>query len=378
MNLRFLHLADAHLGAKCSFLGSISDERSREIVDTFIRAVEYAGNPENRIHGVVISGDLFEVIQPEPSIVSEVINAFSSLNKSGIPVILTPGTHDSWEHPQSVYRKTEFPGVELLTDPQFGEPVIKNIHGVQVFFYGMSYSPGKSEIPGRKKYRKTPDGIHIAVLHGSLIDHSGLQIDLKDLPLYRDDLQQWGMDYIALGHYHNFQEYKAGETKIVYPGTIEGKKFNETGERYLVIVEFSNSTAEVHKIPFNRRTLFNVEIDLSMEGIGSLEDLQRAVLRYADENTLLRLALKGNEEFYFNVDKLCDRLKENFYYLEIIDQTRIVDSSLIVQYQNEKTVRGLFIRKMQKKIAEAPPEQKEVYQNALKIGMDGFLHSSEP
>ncbi len=64
MAIRFLHLSDLDLGARPSFLGEAADARMQEILETFRRAISFTLDPENRIDGVLISGNLFDRHRP--------------------------------------------------------------------------------------------------------------------------------------------------------------------------------------------------------------------------------------------------------------------------------------------------------------------------
>ena len=65
------------------------------------------------------------------------------------------------------------------------------------------------------------------------------------------------MDYIALGHIHSPQLIEAGDIPVVYPGTLEGKRFKkgETGQRNLYVVTLEKGMKTViNKLPWNTKT----------------------------------------------------------------------------------------------------------------------------
>ncbi len=64
MAVRFLHLSDLDLGASPAFMGTSSEARSHEILETFRDAIGFVLDPVNRIDAVLISGNLFDRHRP--------------------------------------------------------------------------------------------------------------------------------------------------------------------------------------------------------------------------------------------------------------------------------------------------------------------------
>jgi DNA repair exonuclease SbcCD nuclease subunit len=95
MSIRFLHLADLHLGASFPSLGERAEERSRDFLNAFLRAVEYATGEAKPVDFVVIAGDLFDTHDPDEAIVVQAETAFDRLARAGLPVLISPGTHDA-------------------------------------------------------------------------------------------------------------------------------------------------------------------------------------------------------------------------------------------------------------------------------------------
>ena len=62
--MKIIHCADIHLGSKLAskFPGNISDERKREVLDTFSRMVDYA--KKNQVKVIMLSGDVFDKDKP--------------------------------------------------------------------------------------------------------------------------------------------------------------------------------------------------------------------------------------------------------------------------------------------------------------------------
>jgi len=368
MSIRLMHLADLHLGAPLSYMGEKAAQRSKELESALIRAL--ALTKEKDVHAVVIAGDLFDSFDPPPEIVAQVKAAFRKTAEAAIPIILIPGTHDSHRYARSVYRNEEFPGVDILLES--GKPLHKNLNGHDVFFYGYSGN-GKSNRDPSKFHKGAEDGIHIALVHGSIGGGTHWSASARDFPLQPDDLQKSGFDYVALGHHHDFREFKYGKLSAVYPGTLEGLKFGEEGERHLLVAEIGESGAILERTKHNQRTLSKVRIDLSMSGIESMEDLATDIEERADPDTIIKIVLSGTADFIVQPNELKARFSDRFFHFEIADDTSMIDSELIRSYANEDTVRGIFTRTMLKRLENSSGEEKTTTELAFRLGIEQFM-----
>jgi len=369
---RFLHLADLHLNAPFTFLGEEKQViRSKDLEYAFTRAVDFAVDPDNRIDGVWIAGDLFDMIDPPDDLVYRIKSEIERLSRGNVDVILVPGTHDPSIYPESVYRKHTFSGLTILNNYNIGEPVRLRYGDRDFFFYGFEYHPIHSNPPFGKFRKIESPGVHIAIIHGSLMISNHWNISDSHVPLYPEDLEKTGMDYIALGHYHNFMEEKIGKSLVVYPGTLEGKKFSESGERYLVVVEFGHNTISLEKIPWNRRVFQNLEINIDTEPVENEMDIVKIIQNLSDsgDNILIRVKLRGVSEFIINSDFIRRVVSHKFFHFEIEDETDILDSMALESIASEKTVRGLFVRNILGKLMDADEREERVLKKALKLAM---------
>ncbi|GFP22010.1 hypothetical protein HKBW3S06_01236, partial [Candidatus Hakubella thermalkaliphila] len=61
-----------------------------------------------------------------------------------------------------------------------------------------------------------------------------------------------------------------------------------------------------------------------------------------------------------------------FYYLGLEDHLQIFDSSFVERVKEEKTIRGLFVRKVLEELQKAQGRDREVLQKALTTGLQEF------
>lgn len=373
---RFLHLADLHLGATPIFLGDLARDRAQDYLDAFRRAVDYAVDAANEIHAVLIVGDFFDVANPSQEVIRFAISQLKRLKQSGIPVIVTPGNHDGIDAAGSVYQNVELGSLaRVIRSPQVQFSNSLEVNGESVNLYGMAWGIN-SKPPFDVFHKKDGSGYHVAMIHGTL--NGGLFVGeySREVPLELDTLAQCGMDYIALGHIHTFQEKQAGGIPVVYPGTLESRRFSagEEGERSLVVVTMERRKAtKIDRLKWNSKTLQTARIDFDLETIESGEELANFVrAKYSSEKTLLRLILEGSPSFLVDVDELATRLSGEFYWLDIDDETDAFDSITAESLAKEETIRGLYVRKLRERLAGAEADSKPQVELALKLGIQAF------
>jgi exonuclease SbcD len=368
MSIRLMHLADLHLGAPLSHLGGRAAQRSQDLESALTRALALA--PDKGVHAIAIAGDLFNSFNPPPEVVARVKAAFQRTAENGIPIVLITGTHDSHQYSRCVYRHTQFAMADILFDS--GEHILKNINGHSVYFYG--YSGGRNKSPDSISFRRNEeDGIHIALVHGSVSEGTHWSESSRDFSLLPSEIEESGFDYVALGHHHNFHGFKCGKSLAVYPGTLEGMRFGENGERYLVLADIDEDSVSLEKIKHNQRTLSEIKIDLALAGIESKEELAETIGKHADPDSIMKVVLSGTANFLPAREEIEALLSERFFHLEISDDTTVYESEMISSIAREDTVRGIFTRRMREIIDRTSGEEKETAELALRLGIEQFM-----
>ena len=381
--IRLLHLADLHLGAEPSYLGELAAERGKDFLDAFERAVDFALDPDKEIHAVLIAGDFFDGHNPSKETLSITLGRLKQLRRNSIPVILAPGNHDALGYSGSVYQdpNSEIRNlVHLIDSPNVERIETLTLNGESVHFYGMAWTFQHSHPPFDNFRAEKEEGYHIAILHGTLDRGNYTEVHERNVPLKLSQLAKTGMDYIALGHLHAYQEHRAGSIPVVYPGTLEGTRFKpgEEGERFLVVTTLTGrKSVELELLPWNQRTLQSDHLDLEEEVVESEGELAELIReRYADPDKLLRLHLVGTAPFVIDTTAVQDRLSGDFFWLDLRDRTNIFDSSLIETWEQEETIRGLYVRKLKARLKSASEDERQGIELALKLGVQAFEKTS--
>jgi len=374
MSVRILHLADLHLGASFPSLGERAEERTRDVLSAFQRAVEFAVSTEKPVDLVVIAGDLFDTHDPADGIVFEVESALERLTRAGLPVLLAPGTHDACGYRRSVYRRMRLPeGAHLFLSPTLDPGPRHTIRGESVQTYGIAFDGSVCPRPLAEFRPEDLADYHVGIAHGALLDSPTWKIRPQDMPLTRSEIGGCGLQYLALGHFHNFAEVREGGCVAVYPGTLEGRKFGENGPRYLVVATLGREAVSIERTPWNARTVTEAVVDFQLAEIREERQLEERVAAFAGDREIVRVRLTGPSEFVFDAERLLTRLQPKFFHLELDDRTYLVNARLLERYREEATVRGVFVRRMLERIEQAgTPDAKETATLALRVGLAEF------
>ena len=176
------------------------------------------------------------------------------------------------------------------------------------------------------------------MLHGTVADRSGAGlVNLREL-------KNRSIDYLALGHYHSYREGDIDTRgKYAYSGCLEGRGFDETGEKGFVLLEIDGSI-KTSFVPFAHRTVRELTADIG-DCDGAYSAYNKICNEFAwSESDLLRVILSG--EIGFEDENLatdvCERLSEKCYFASVKDKTvRRFDAE---DYKSDISIRGEFIR----------------------------------
>ncbi len=247
MPVKFIHIADSHLGAggfgnKMSPAGF--NQREEDICDAFRAAIDIS--LELKPDFVIHAGDLFHMVRPTNRIINFAIRELLRLIREDIPVVIISGNHDapkqrSVGHVLSIFEN--LPGVYPVFKSKYE---IVELKGVAIGCLPHCLTP---EILQEQFQNVQPrEGLlNILVAHGvaaGIDQFSMAEISEEEIP---SSVFQRGFDYIALGHYHKYTEVDKG---VYYAGSTERLSFNELGEKKGIMeVEIPDLKTVFHRLP---------------------------------------------------------------------------------------------------------------------------------
>lgn len=246
--LKFLHLADVHLGNN----QYQNEDRMRDFFYALHAVVRRYAIAE-RVDFVLVAGDLFDRRNIEPRVLTQATLVFKELKEAGIPVYAIEGNHDrSGPHDGVSWLRylSDWDWFHLL-EPEHGEDGSLELipwdgrrggylehGGVRIIgsrWYGSStasvIAPLASAIAALPPCPSQILLFH-AGLEGYIDSYSGGLSHNQLLPL-----KEAGVTYLALGHIH--KRYEEGNW-IYNPGSLEScnvAEFAEVRGAYLVSVD---------------------------------------------------------------------------------------------------------------------------------------------
>lgn len=350
--IRFIHLADVHLGAVPDRGCPWSSEREEEIWDTFRRVI--ASISKNPVELLFIAGDLFHR-QPLLRELKEVNYLFSTIPDTR--VFLMAGNHDYMKR-DSFYRAFQWePNVVFYENET---PLTVKAAGLDVYVTGLSYHRQEITDPlydGLKPVQE--EGFHVLLAHGG---------DESHIPMDRKALAASGFDYIALGHIHKPQVLL--RDKMIYPGALEPIDRNDMGEHGYVEGHFENGRVKTRFVPFACRSYQKLVLTLREDSTQfSLEEMMKMDLMKRGGKNIYKVVLQGMrapETLLFP-----EKLKMLGNVVEILDETRPAYDLEALLKRYKGTIVGDYIAYFLKK------DRTFVEEKALYYGIQALLEGNK-
>lgn len=322
MGLKILHSADWHLDSP---FGSLSPEDGAYL-RRFSRRIPGEVAQVCRREGcdvMLLAGDLFDGPYTQESL-TEVREA---LKYAGVPVFISPGNHD-YVGPESPWTEEEWPeNVHIFT----GGLEYRDVPELELRVWGAGYR--SMDCPALLEDFSAGDGpkYQVGVLHAD----PGASAS-PYCPVTAAQIKQSGLDYLALGHIHRADGFRAGASLCAWPGCPMGRGWDETGEKGVLVVTLGEDTA-LRPVKLGLPCFYAYQTDIGQDPVSALERL----LPPAGETDFYRVTLTGRGNV--DIDALAGSFSR-YPRLELIDRTRPpVDFSAL---SDEDTLRGVFFGKL--------------------------------
>ena len=405
--VKLIHTADLHLDSafRSRFTKEEAENRRQKQLMAWKELLSFA--VEKKVQGILIAGDLFD----SPVVSHGTMDFFLSTiaEHPEISFFYLRGNHDTENTfryqenlPKNLFLFSErgrkyrlndrllLAGVEYGTkDISFGENEgatqgagqaaeqgveQETVHGAEAL------SKNETESEEESKFLKLKEeDCNILLLHGALYQGTPKGDSLQgEEGIFLKNLEKLPLSYIALGHIHKGGEGKLNNGALwVYPGCLQGRGFDEEGERGFLYLKVEEEKKEIHKefIPIKQGEFRILEIEL-LEDEGTLaclkkieEEMEKAGISKEDS---LRIILKGKKglEQERNLRYLQLQLQDSVFFLEIQDESEL--SWNREEAMKEKSLKGEFLRVL----AAADNLSKEEQEEIIALGM-GLLQGGE-
>ncbi len=350
--MRFMHIADVHLGAAPDHGYLWAKDRGRELWESFRRCISDAN--EKKADLLLISGDLFHR-QPEPQELAEVNYLFSTLERT--VVVLMAGNHD-YLTPSSPY--LNFPWNENVVCMFARQCERVRLPELKAEIYGFSYYRQEIREPLYDELEaEQSEYFKILLAHGGDADH---------IPLNKDRLASAGFDYIALGHIHKPQVYI--RNLAMYAGALEPVDSGDTGPHGYIIGDVKRNKARLSFVDAATRQYRNEEVIVTEAdtAFSVREKIASAVHSCGVQHTY-RIILKGERHPGFRPDireyMKCGRI------LEVVDRT--VPAFHLDELH--RRYRGQLIGDYIESFGDG--ERSLIEEKALRYGLEALLYPEE-
>lgn len=356
--MKFVHIADMHFDSPFVNLSEkdiMGDLRRLEQRKVFKKIIEYI--KENNIKYFFISGDLYEHKYIKQSTIEYINKLFEEIPETNI--YIAPGNHDPYTK-NSYYNKYNWSKNVKI----FG-PKVEKIETQDVNIYGYGFDDFYCSDSGVENIEiEQNEKPNILIIHGN-IDGSTIE-DMQYNSMSKKMLEEKGFDYVALGHIHK-KDYNTEENqKIVYPGSTISLGFDELGEHGMIVGDVEKNKLEIQFVKLDDKQFTKRE--LNVDNIYSKEELIEKINELKiEENNYIEIILIGNRNFEINKYDLIRYISNN-NIIKIKDNTKIAYD--LEKLENENTLKGLFIKEMNKKINNAETEEeKEIIEKSIEIGL---------
>ena len=300
--MRFMHIADVHLGAAPDGRSDWSESRKKELWDTFRSCI--ADVRKEQVELLLIAGDLFHR-QPLPQELKEVNYLFSTINRTR--VVLIAGNHD-YLRPDSAYLSVPWSRNVACLFSRECECV--RFPEINTEVYGLSYY--RQEIP-----EPLYDGLH--PVKGDafqvLLAHGG---DSMHIPFQKEELAHSGFDYVAFGHIHKPQELIPN--RMIYAGALSPIDRGDTGPHGYVLGTWEKGRVSARFVPKAKREYVNLTLEVrESDTTFSLRDQLEQLIEKRGWQHIYRVTLQGKRDPMTHFDT--EKLMEYGMVLEVEDRT---------------------------------------------------------
>ena len=355
--LRLLHTADVHLGARHADLGDRASAQRERQFTAFVATIDLA--IAEGVDLVLVAGDLFDSnVQPRRS-VERVAGQLHRLVDARIRTVISPGTHDVYDG-ASIYRSYDLPEMAGAADSEFVTVLTPDAPEVyfaplDVVVHGHPFATKRaphSPLRGLDVALDTRATWHVGLLHAAVAIPG--QTDGDEVVITTAEIGASHLDYLALGHWHSFNQAKVAGTVYAYSGAPEPVALHQdrAGQVLLVGLDQPDGVKRVDVTPRQvGRTRFE-RLDVDAAALASQPALVEALAGRADPDLVLDVRLIGvrPDELDLEIDEVERELDDRFMRLKVRD--RSIASLTAGPIPPADTVLGTFIRDLEARIAE--------------------------
>ncbi|MCL1792261.1 MAG: metallophosphoesterase [Oscillospiraceae bacterium] len=361
---KIIHCADVHFDSPFALSDPRNaDLRRMEFRSAFASLIMYAKNYGAKIF--LIAGDLFDDEYISKDTATVILREIASYPDCRF--FISPGDSDPY-HIKSPYKLMKWPeNVHIFKSNDLTKIEIPEL-GVDIYGYAFT-SKNLLVNPFANKKPQNQNRVNILLGHGDIISPES-----QYCPVTKADVGRSKFDYIALGHLHDGTGVlKIGDTYFSYPGCLEGRGFFEPGHRGAMYGEIDKGVCELKGQKFSRRKYETIQVDISQHVTENqiIDAVRLAAANFRDD-TALKVELTGilRPGFVFNPRSIEEKFT-GFNFIQVKNKaTPYIDANTL---RYDKTVKGIFYRKLEGKLNSQNPKERDEARLALQYGFNAFI-----
>ena len=364
--IKILHAADFHFDTPFKDVGENQSKINREeLKEVFTKVINICINEAVDI--LLLAGDIFDNYTVSKETLYFIEESLKKIENT--KVFISPGNHDPYST-NSFYKLINWPSCVHIFKGSI-EKVELNELGVCV--WGAAFNDKYIRKSMLENFKCDEEKINLMVMHGEIAaSKDGNEYN----PITINEIQNSNLDYIALGHRHSFSGIqKSGNTYYAYSGCPQGRGFDELHDKGIIFGYVSKGIVDLDFLRISKRNYEEVEIDLS--NVFTHDEAANIIINSIEKkyrkNNFYKIILKGevSREFYIDEKILLERIKKEFYFCKIINNTKIKLN--LEEITKGYSVKSIFAKKLINKYEELESqEEKECVMMALKLGISSL------
>ena len=327
--MKIIHCSDLHLDSalRTHLTPEKARERNAELCASFGRMVRFAVH--EGVSAVLIAGDLFDSAHVSDLTADYVLEQIRSAPT--VTFFCIRGNHDEY-HP--AFADIQMPE-NLVT---FGS-VWESHRCGDVVITAME-PEGSGWLTLYDDLNLDPWETNIVMLHGQISAQP--ESEQIALPLLRGK----HIRYLALGHLHAYQKAPLDlDGEFCYSGCLEGRGFDECGEKGFALLEVSGGRIHSRFVPFASRRLHEISVDITgAETVTQILRLMEDAAAEIPQDDLVKFILQGDYTLQTQKDQVFwqKALADRFWFVKIDDETNLRISR--EDYAHDASLKGEFVR----------------------------------
>ena len=288
---------------------------------------------------MLLAGDLFD-----GAYTAESYRALKqALEEAAVPVFITPGNHDCLSPDSPWLRETWPENVYIFKENRITAVPLPSLN---CRVYGGAFTaPDSSGILEGFRVEDS-DAYAIGILHGD-----PTQLRSPYCPITQQQVQDSGLDYLALGHIHKGSSFRAGKTLCLWPGCPMGRGFDELAEKGVQLVTIENKTVSTRFVPLDTPRFYDLEIAAAGDPVTAIG----ALLPPVGNDDFYRVTLTGESE---PLD--LDALEKNFpQFPNLTLRDRTEPPLDIWRNAGEDTLEGVYFEMLHRQLDDADRQTRE-------------------